>query len=228
MAFADTFGLDENHKASSRGSPAVESGVTLFHCDKNTAACRRNLPAGLDLRIYGGAISFRAGDVGAYRKVDVERRRPPKRNGELRGHRARQYPSAGPPHEMPCSRPVRVAIEERATNPAVQHSGECQMMGLRSPDTQARVIALGEASDAKALVVLRAAAEANALRREGLLETLRVHALRVDYAFLSVASAGDPVSAGFFSRQAASCFVRRAFCLRRRRGFCGVLMGRRL
>jgi hypothetical protein len=30
----------------------------------------------------------------------------------------------------------------------------------------------------------------------------------------------------FFTRQAASCFARRAFCFRRTGGFCGVVMGR--
>src|SRR5918998_3850168 len=67
--------------------------------------------------------------------------------------------------------PVRVAVEERADDAAVEHSGEGFVVRLCAPLAD-DLFAAREAADAKALLVGRAAAEALHLRRVAFLQAL--------------------------------------------------------
>ena len=62
-------------------------------------------------------------------------------------------------HEVASGRPVRVAVEQRAADPAVQHAVEGLVVLLGGPGARA-LVALGEALDPQSLLVGRAAAEA--------------------------------------------------------------------
>src|ERR1700722_8132791 len=76
---------------------------------------------------------------------------------------------------MKCGGPVRVAIEERAADPPVEHAGKCLVVRLGPPlahDLGLRAVALREASDPEPLGVRRAASEARVLGGVLFLEAL--------------------------------------------------------
>src|SRR5205823_5968124 len=81
-------------------------------------------------------------------------------------------------HQVNARRPVRVAIEERAADPAVQDAGERLVMRLRLPFGD-EFVAGFEAPDAEAAIVRGAAAEADVLRGVALLQA---NLFRHDYA----------------------------------------------
>ena len=71
----------------------------------------------------GGAVVGRRHDV----RVDVDgahRGRALQRHLELRGHRARRRGETACDHEVPARGPVRVAVQQRADDPAVQDARE--------------------------------------------------------------------------------------------------------
>jgi len=66
-------------------------------------------------------------------------------------------------HHEVRRRPVRMAIEQRAYNAAVQHPRKRLMVRLSMPRCN-DLVAFGKAVDVQALFICRAAAEADAVR----------------------------------------------------------------
>src|SRR6185369_12799552 len=61
-------------------------------------------------------------------------------------------------HQMPCRRPVAVTIEERADDPAAQHSLECFVLLARLPLSD-NLFAICKTANVQALRVRRSTAE---------------------------------------------------------------------
>src|SRR5205085_9376225 len=84
--------------------------------------------------------------------------------------------SASAAHEVVGGRPVRVAVEERADDAAVEHARISLVVRLRLPVAdELFAVGGGEAANAQALLVRGAAAEAGASRRVAFLQTQFFH-----------------------------------------------------
>src|SRR6266498_3515728 len=94
---------------------------------------------------------------------DVHRRRPFQMHVKIRGHGARRPIGTRCLHQMHRRGPVAVAIEQRATDAAVENAVEGLMMRLRPPLAH-DLLSLGEAPDAQPFVIWRTAAEAAVVR----------------------------------------------------------------
>ena len=66
-------------------------------------------------------------------------------------------------HQVPCRRPVAVTVEERADDPAAQHSLKRFVFLTRLP-LRDNLVALGETANVQALRVRRSTAETRELR----------------------------------------------------------------
>ena len=66
-------------------------------------------------------------------------------------------------HQVISGGPVRVAIEERSDNAAIEHAGEGLMMRLGMPCGD-NLVTIRKAVDTQAFLIGRAAAKADAIR----------------------------------------------------------------
>src|SRR2546430_13231848 len=148
---------------SLRMSPAVIRGVARLYRDERAATRRAPLPAGPELRLDDGSVISdfdRPGD-----EVDrpVRRRWAQEFHGVFsRDHRGRGQ-GVRSPHQVIRGGPVRVAVEQRARDPARQHAGE-RLMVLFGVPARDDLVAFDDALDPKYLLVARTAAEARAIR----------------------------------------------------------------
>src|SRR2546423_10657268 len=106
----------------------------------------------------------------------VGRRRAQKLDGVVGGDCAGRVFESGAAHEVMGGSPVRVAVEERADDAAVEHAGISLVVRLRLPVADNLLaVSFGEAAYAQALLVRGAAAEARAARRVVFLQTQFSH-----------------------------------------------------
>ncbi len=112
-------------------------------------------------------------DFNAFADADrpLRARRTLQLHVEVGRHRARRFARAALLHQVPRRGPVRVAVEERADDPAVDDAGKRFVVLLGRPIDDDRV-ALDATLDAQPLRVRGAAAEALVLGREAPLEVV--------------------------------------------------------
>jgi len=136
--------------------------MPLLDGDEDAVAGVANFPAGDQFRFDSGAILGRFDDPGLQRDRASDRCRAEKLDVKLGGYRAWNSIIASLLHQVMCSRPIRVAIEQCSDDAAVQHPRECLVMrlGVKLCDI---LIAVNKASDPQSLLIGRSAAEANAL-----------------------------------------------------------------
>lgn len=143
-----------------------------FDRDEGSAAGGRDLAVGRDGGFDDGAV-FRGLDD-ARREVKHAARGswPAEFDGVVGRDGAGRVFEAVLAHEVIGCRPVRVAVEERARDAAVEHAGEGLVVRLGSPIAHDLVaVSGGEATDAQPLLVRGAAAEARVVRRVLFLKT---------------------------------------------------------
>src|SRR6185503_3311750 len=149
--------------------------MTRLHRNEYARGCRADLATGAQLRLNSRAV---VGDVDRMRDefdLAVGRRRPAHLDRVLRGHHGRRRLGAGALHQVIGRGPVRVAVHERADDPAGQNATECLMELLRAPRRD-DLVAANVALDAKTSLVAWAASEAGAVRRVAILQAGLAHA----------------------------------------------------
>src|SRR6185503_18466607 len=152
--------------------------MTRLHRNEYARGCRADLATGAQLRLNSRAV---VGDVDRMRDefdLAVGLRRPAHLDRVLRGHHGRRRLGAGALHQVIGRGPVRVAVHERADDPAGQNAIECLMELLRAPRRD-DLVATDIALHVKAVFITRTAAEADAVRRIAILKCGTVHARSV-------------------------------------------------
>ncbi len=203
----------------------MKSGMPFSHDDEDAATCRGNQFVNGDVRFDGGSNRVGRDDPCPERENGTNGRRPPELYRELRSHGAGGRRQMASLHEVPGARPVGMTVENRAANAAVEHPRKRKVVRLGMPLADARVVALRERLDAQPFLVLRSAAEAAATRRVGVLQAAQGRGAGSYFEAVLFSSCVGDAALAFLTRQAASCFERRAFCLRRTPGSWGVVMG---
>lgn len=115
-----------------------------------------------------GPIFTRFDDTGHEFDRRIARRRPQEFDMKIGGDGAIRFVLSVPLHQKIGGRPVRMAIEQRADDPAIQHPRKRLMMRLSMPNGP-DFVSVREAVDLQPLIISRPAAEADAVWGEGLL-----------------------------------------------------------
>src|SRR3954447_3729734 len=108
-------------------------GMTFFHRDEDSLACGANFFAGAQCSLDGRTVTSDLNNPGREKDRVVRWCRPQQFDGVLRSDRARRAIIACTLHQMIRRRPVAMAIEQRADDPAVQNSLERFVFSLRFP-----------------------------------------------------------------------------------------------
>jgi len=146
-------------------------GMTFFHGDKNSATSGADFSSSSQ-----GALDSRAviGDLhnpGREKNRIVRGSWPQHFDGVLRSDRAGRPIPASAFHQMICCRPITMAIEQCANDPAVQDSLKSLVFFFRFPLSDHFAV-FRKTANMQAVWICRAAAEANVSRRIFFLERL--------------------------------------------------------
>lgn len=154
--------------------------VTRFDCDEGAAASSAHFIMSNQFAFNYGAVLGRLYDARGEFYWLVGRCRPKEFNGVLGGYGAGRRARTSFVHQVPCSRPVAMAVEESADNAAAQHSFKCFVFLARLPLGD-YFIAVGKAANMQALRICRPATETGVLGSVGFLDTFVRHRYRSNH-----------------------------------------------
>jgi len=104
-------------------APAVVCRMAFFAANEVSATCCGYFAVCFGRCFHDAAIVGRFDDFCA-QKYFAEGRRTAKFDVEIRGDRTRRFVQTVTFHQMICRRPIRMTIEQRADDAAIQHVGE--------------------------------------------------------------------------------------------------------
>lgn len=150
--------------------------MAFFHCDKGSATrCSKLLIA---ITPYSKTLCFNLCPIrlNGHRlcaKTDFlpRRGRRPELHMKVGRHRTRRGVPACLFHQRKSRRPIGMAIQKGSDDSPIHHSWKCLVMLFRSELGGHFPVFANQTSNSQALLVFRAAPEANAVGRVGLLQT---------------------------------------------------------
>ncbi len=153
-----------NLNASCEKLPAMIRRMALFDSDEKTPAGVADLAACYEFRFDDCPIIIRVNHTCSQCYWPIDRCRPQQLYVKLSRYSAGSIVQTVALHQKIRCRPVRVAIEERTDDAAIQHSGGCLVMWLRVPLSY-NLVALGEAANMQPFRIRRPTAKADAVWR---------------------------------------------------------------
>ena len=147
--------------------------MTFFDGDKCSSTRGADLFLRYQLGLDGRTILFRFDNAGTQMYRCIARRWPEKFDVKIGGHGAVGRVLAVAFHHKVCRCPIGMTVEQRADDPAVEHTRKRLLMRLSVPRRN-DFVAIGKAVDMQPLIIRRPAAKADARRRVSLLQRFRI------------------------------------------------------